>query len=136
MNSPDFHQIRWRLCIAVVLCVLDAWPESAYAATVTVGQDAGQPGSACGFGSVQAAINQLPPDNDEHVIELQDGDYPRPQDTIRVAGRRVKVVTTFAAGSGCQHRVDDVRAQFSPADPTLAGGRQILVARADACCKG
>lgn len=124
------HPVRWRLRLALVLCVVGAWPDAGNAATVSVGLDAGQPGSACQFGSVQAAIAQLPPSNDAHVIELQGGNYVRQGDSIRVAGHTVRVITTFAAGSGCQQRVDDERALIAPVDPLLEGGRQILVHQA------
>lgn len=130
MNVHSFHQVRWRLRLALALCVVGAWPDAGRAATVSVGLDAGQAGSACQFGSVQAAIAQLPAGSDAHVIELQADDYARQIDSIRVAGHTVQVVTTFAAGSGCQQRVDDARALIAPVDPLLEGGRQILVHQA------
>jgi predicted outer membrane repeat protein len=127
MKSHSFHQVRWRLRLALVLCVVGAFPDAADAVTFRVGLDAGQAGSVCQFDNMQTAINALPNDSDLHTIQLQAGDYSRPIDTLRVtAGRRLRVITSFRAGSGCTEPETSARARIAPPTSTLESGRQIV----------
>lgn len=127
MRSHSFHQVRWRLRLALVLCVIGAVPDAADAATVRVGLDAGQAGSQCQFDNLQAAVDSLPNDNTVHSIQLQADTYSRPVDTLRVSnGRRLRVITSFRAGSGCAEPTSEL-ARIAPPTSTLESGRQIVV---------
>jgi hypothetical protein len=121
------HQVRWRLRLALVLCVVGAWPDAGHAVTVRVGLDAGQPGSLCQFDRLQAAVDSLPNDGATHTVQLQADTYARPVDTLRVAdGRRVRIATVFGAGSGCARLENSAQARIAPPSSTLESGRQVV----------
>lgn len=128
MNRPQFHQVRWRLRLALVLCVVGAWPDPGHAATVSVGRDAGQPGSLCQFDRLQAAVDSLPNDGAIHLVEVQADRYTRPVDTLRVAGgRRLRIVTAFRGSSGCTEPETQMQARIDTPTSSLEGGRQLVV---------
>jgi hypothetical protein len=127
-QPAGFHAVRWRLRLALVLCVVGAWPDAGHAATVRVGLDAGQPGSQCQFDRLQSAIDSLPNDGAVHDVQIEAGSFARPVDTLRVtAGRRVRIATTFRNGSGCSEPETTVRALIAPPTSTLESGRQVVI---------
>ncbi len=126
-QPAGFRAVRWRLRLALVLCVVGAWPDAGHAATARVGLDAGQPGSLCQFDRLQSAIDSLPNDGAVHTVELQADSYGRAVDTVRVsAGRRLRIVTSFRAGSGCAVAETSARARLAPPASSLESGRQVV----------
>src|SRR5690606_8989116 len=98
--SLSINALRHRAAAACAAALALA-ATSAHAVTVKVGPSAGLPDSNCQFDSVQAAIDSLPEDNAQHVIELEARDYLDDSATFVVAGRSVRVATRYEQFSGC-----------------------------------
>ena len=125
--SLSINALRRRAAAACAAALALA-ATSAHAVTVKVGPSAGLPDSNCQFDSVQAAIDSLPEDNAQHVIELEARDYLDDSATFVVAGRSVRVATRYEQFSGCTlPTTTREQADLRASQTSIEGGRTVVV---------